>query len=594
MIVLGISDHFVSGAALVVDGRVVAAINEERLVRMKMVMGFPWKSIAAVLELAGVRAQDVDVVAVASKWGHFLKDYIDTSKGVLALDEGAVKNTFFNVGSKLSALRSSLPFLEPLYYQLRQPSYWKRRKAIEAALRSEYGLKCPVRYTWHHQAHAACAYYASGFDDALVVTLDGSGDGHSSHVYEVNGGKWKFLHAVPSFDGIGNFYGYVTHIAGFKAGRHEGKITGLAAHGKPTYERAFEELIRYENGSMRNVGNAFRHRAVSLLRKRLPEGYSREDLAASIQSLTEKIAVDYVGYWVRKTGKTRVALAGGVMANVKVNQRIHEIPEVEELFIYPAMSDEGLSAGSALLEAAKTEPSLQSGGIKCFDNVYLGPGFSEKQIATALQAKNLPLAEMKESHREVAKLIADGYVVARFDGRMEYGPRALGNRTIMYRPDDPTANDWLNERLDRTEFMPFAPVTLVEDADACYVNLDGARDAARFMTITFDCTPEMAKSCPGVVHVDGTARPQLIAERDNPPYYQIVKTFKEITGIPSVVNTSFNIHEEPIVCTPDDAIRAFEKGHLDVLAIGNFLVKNRDADSRVGADRVAAGKASSG
>lgn len=211
MVVLGISDHFLSGATIVVDGRVVAAINEERLARMKMVMGFPWKSIEAVLEQTGVRAQDVDLVAVASKWGHFLREYVDMSEGVFHIDEGAVKNRFMDLGSKLSALRTTLPFLEPLYYQLRQPSYWKRRKSIEAVLRENYNISCPVHYTWHHRAHAACAYYACGFDDALVVTLDGSGDGHSSHVYEVDGGRWKHLHSVPSFDGIGNFYGYVRH-----------------------------------------------------------------------------------------------------------------------------------------------------------------------------------------------------------------------------------------------------------------------------------------------------------------------------------------------------------------------------------------------
>lgn len=586
MIVLGISDHFVSGAALVVDGRVVAAINEERLVRMKMVMGFPWKSIEAVLHQAGVSAQDVDLVAVASKWGHFLRDYVDMSEGVLNIDEGAVKNIFLEVGSRISMLRGKLPFLEPLYYQLRQPSYWMRRKAIEAELRKKYGLTCPVRYTWHHSAHAGCAYYASGFDDALVVTLDGSGDGHSSHVYEVDGGRWNYLHSVPSFDGIGNFYGYITQISGFKAGRHEGKITGLAAYGQPAYQGLLEQLIRYEDGSMRNVGNVFRGRALSALRERLPEDFSREDLAASIQSLTEKIAVEYVGYWLRKTGKRRVALAGGVVANVKVNQAIHHIPEVEEVFVYPAMSDEGLSAGAALIEAAQNEPLLKNGRANCFDHVYLGPEFSEKEIVGALQARGLDVSPMSDPARDVAQLIADGYVVARFNGRMEYGPRALGNRSIMYRPDDPTANDWLNDRLQRTEFMPFAPVTLDEDADDCYLNLSGARDTARFMTITFDCTKDMARTCPGVVHVDGTARPQLVSEQDNPSYYRIIKAFKEITGISSVVNTSFNIHEEPIVCTPEDAIRAFEKGHLDALAIGDFLVKNKDAEARVNNRRI--------
>jgi carbamoyltransferase len=178
-------------------------------------------------------------------------------------------------------------------------------------------------------------------------------------------------------------------------------------------------------------------------------------------------------------------------------------------------------------------------------------------------------------------LIAEGYVVARMDGRMEHGPRALGNRSILYRPDDPSVNDWLNERLQRTEFMPFAPATLAEDAERCYLGIAGAEDAARFMTITFDCTEHMRSTSPGVVHIDGTARPQLVSESDNPGYYRIIREFKRLTGISSVVNTSFNIHEEPIVCTPQDAIRAFQIGHLDVLAIGPFLVKNSQADTRV-------------
>jgi carbamoyltransferase len=163
---------------------------------------------------------------------------------------------------------------------------------------------------------------------------------------------------------------------------------------------------------------------------------------------------------------------------------------------------------------------------------------------------------------------------------MEFGPRALGNRSILYRPDDRSANDWLNHALKRTEFMPFAPVTLAEDAHRSYLGLQGGEETARFMTITFDCTEEMKKTCTGVVHIDGTARPQLVSETDNPSYYQIVKEFKRLSGMSSIVNTSFNIHEEPIVCTPQDAIRAFQAGHLDVLAIGSFIVKSVDADQR--------------
>jgi carbamoyltransferase len=579
--VLGVSDHIVSGAALLEDGRVVAAINEERIVRNKMVMGFPWKSIEAVMRQAGVGPKDIDHVAVASKWGHFLPEYVDFHAGVLGVDEGAIKNTFFAVGSKLSFLRSKVPFLEPMYYQLRQPVYAFRRRSVRKVLASEYGIPAPVEFVWHHLAHAAGAYYASGFDDALVVTLDGSGDGHSSHVYEVTGGRWKHLHSVPSFDSLGNYYGYVTHLCGFKMGKHEGKITGLAAYGKDSYREILNRFIQYKDGTMVNVADAFRGAAIEKLRTALPENFDKADLSATIQLIAEEICVRYVRHWLEKTGKKKVALAGGVVANVKINQRIHEIPGVESVFVYPAMSDEGLSAGAALMVTNDRRPDLKLHERRCHDVVYLGPEFTEAEMAKALDDAGVPYAKSETPEADVAGLVSKGYVVARFAGRMEYGPRALGNRSILYRPDDRSVNDWLNERLKRTEFMPFAPSTLYEDGPRCYQRLSGGEDTARFMTITYDCTPEMQKSSPGVVHVDGTARPQLVRESDNPTYYAIIKEFKRLTGIPSIVNTSYNIHEEPIVCTPQDAVRAFLDGHLDVLALGPFLAKSREADERV-------------
>jgi carbamoyltransferase len=579
--ILGITDHYISGAALVEDGQLVAAVNEERLDRRKMVMGWPRLSIASVLETAGVRADQVDRVAIASKWGHFLDELVDFSEGVFGVDEGSVKSLFFAVGSQLAGLRSRLPVLERLYYDLRKPVFARRRNRIREVLASELGIRCPIDFIWHHHAHAASAYYSSGYEDALVLTLDGSGDGHSSHVYDVSGGRWKHLHAVPSFDGLGNYYGYATHLCGFKTGKHEGKVTGLAAYGQDLYRNVLEQFIRYQDGTMVNVGNAFRTGAVDKLRKALPPDFKREDLAASIQLHAERIATRYVDYWRSRTGRSNVALAGGVHANVKINQRIHQLPGVESTYVYPGMSDEGLAAGAALLACAQAQPDLPMAGRKCFDHVYLGPDFSEQVIAKALDESGVAYQRNEHGEAEIARLIAEGYVVARMDGRMEHGPRALGNRSILYRPDDPSVNDWLNERLQRTEFMPFAPATLAEDAERCYLGIAGAEDAARFMTITFDCTEHMRSTSPGVVHIDGTARPQLVSESDNPGYYRIIREFKRLTGISSVVNTSFNIHEEPIVCTPQDAIRAFQIGHLDVLAIGPFLVKNSQADTRV-------------
>lgn len=583
MKVLGISDHFTSGAALVVDGRIVAAVAEERLARMKMVMGFPRKAIAAVLAIAGIRPDEVDAVAVASEWGHFLNEYVPFDNGVFGVDEGVVKNLFFSMGSQLSWLRNRVPLAERLYYDLRRPAYARRRSRTREVLREEFGINCPVTFVSHHLSHAAGAYQASGFDDALVVTLDGAGDGHSSHVYEARGGHLRLLHTVPSFDSVGDYYGYVTQLCGFKAGKHEGKITGLAAYGKPSYRAQLDRFIRYESGSMRNVGNTFRHAALKKLRAALPGDFSKADLSATIQQVAEDITTRYVAYWRERTGLTNVALAGGVFANVKINQRVHEVPGVKSVFIYPAMSDEGIAAGAALVRMSNgtgaTVPLH-----RCFEHVYLGPEFTDREMERALQETGVSFTRPGDPEAEIARLVADGYVVARFAGRMEYGPRALGNRSILYRPDEPEVNDWLNKRLKRTEFMPFAPAALAEDADLYFKGLEGARDSARFMTITFDCTELMHRTCPGVVHVDGTARPQLVSADDNPSYYRILSEYKRLTGHSCFVNTSYNIHEEPIVCSPQDAIRAFQQGHLDVLAMGPFIAENPDPERR---DRLA-------
>ncbi|HEX9757389.1 MAG TPA: carbamoyltransferase C-terminal domain-containing protein [Nitrospiria bacterium] len=581
MKILGITDHIISGAAILEDGKVLAAVNEERLVRKKMVMGFPRKSIAEVFRLANVRPDEMDQVAVASQWGTFLNKYVDFDGGLFEVDRGLIKNVFFSVGSRLSHYRLKVPILESLYYNLRKPVYAQRRISIRRVLKEEFGIECPVKFISHHFSHACSAYYSSGFNDGLVVTMDGSGDGNSSHVYSVTNGKWQILHKVAGFDSLGSYYGYVTHICGFKAGKHEGKITGLAAYGKDSYKDILYQFIQYNNGTITNIGNAFFTAAVQKLLGALPKDFKREDLSATIQNVAEEVATQYIQYWREKTGKHDVALAGGLFANVKINQRIHELPGVRSVFIHPGMSDEGLAVGAALALNYINSSDPSKINTRCMDHVYLGPEFSQDRIKEALEKAGVSYSFHQEVEPEIARLISKGFVVARVNGRMEYGPRALGNRSILYKPDDHSVNDWLNKNLKRTEFMPFAPSTLAEDADKFYHNLDGARETARFMTITFQCTEEMKNQCPGVVHVDGTARPQLVSQTDNPSYYRIIQNFKELTGKSSVVNTSFNIHEEPIVCTPEDAIRAFKIGHLDVLAIGSFTVMNPSAEKRV-------------
>jgi carbamoyltransferase len=380
-------------------------------------------------------------------------------------------------------------------------------------------------------------------------------------VYDVVDGQFTELASIGSFDSLGNFYSYITELCGFKAGRHEGKITGMAAYGKPIYIPQLRQLMIECLGNFKNVGNIFFRSALKELQRILPADFSHKDLAASIQVYSEELVVGLVKYWLQRTQRHNVALAGGVVANVKINQRIHEIDGVRSTYIHPGMSDEGLPVGAALaLYHSRFHDGPYNPNVSYLDHVYLGPDYTNEEIRLELGKYGVEAHFYEEVEREIARILAEGGVVARFNGRMEYGPRALGNRSILYQAGDPSVNHWLNTALKRTEFMPFAPIIMAEHAHQCFEGLDGAQDTARFMTITFNCTPWMAKTNPGVVHVDNTARPQLVSERDNLSMYRILD--------------EFNMHEEPIVCSPSDAIRAFKLGQLDYLAIGKWIARN--------------------
>jgi carbamoyltransferase len=423
----------------------------------------------------------------------------------------------------------------------------------------------------HHLSHAAGAYFTSGWEEALVVTCDGSGALLCNAIYIGKEGKLKKVGHNYMQHSIGVFWEIITTLCGFNHLRHGGKITGLAAYGDPKakcYE-IFRKGIKCKN--LKLIYLLPGQEQIDTWKKRL-SGFSREDIAATAQRRLEEVLTELIRNAVRATGQHKVALAGGVFANVKLNQRINELDEVDDIYVFPEMSDGGLALGSALMSAARRKRLIPFR----LKDVNLGPEYSDKEIEDCLRGSGLNYVRYEQATLEhrVAELLTQGKVVARFDGRMEYGPRALGNRSILYHAEDPTVNDWLNKRLERTEFMPFAPVTLKEHAQKCYKNIKEDQYTARFMTITFDCTDWMKRVSPAVVHIDGTARPQIIAEEQNPSYYRIVKNYYEMTGIPTIVNTSFNMHEEPIVCSPRDAIRAFKSGHLNYMAIGTFLASN--------------------
>lgn len=559
VIVLGINDNHDSGAALCVDGEMVAAVGQERIDRTKNSDAFPWDAIDEVLYLAGVRPADIDKVVFGS---HF-------TPAVALRRFSAFHHNARTSNGQYSPLLNAY-----IVYQvaIKETGLWPveaelSRRFLRGRMRTR-GIGADVSTIDHHEAHAWSAYRSQPHDDALVVTMDAMGDGTSTTVSLGGGGHLKPIWRQSGLSAINTYYSRITEWLGFKANRHEGKITGLAAYAEPP-----EDLLAHFRRQLHFVP---RRGGFNLMPYWLPqrkddrfhkvlERYTREEIASSMQRNLEHQACAFVQHWARKTGRRHLAVAGGIFSNVKLNQRIHELPEIESIFIYPNMGDGGLAAGAALARSAVAPHELK--------DVYSGRGWDEPDHERALVEGGLPYERPKDLTGKVADALVDGKVIARVDGRMEWGPRALGNRTVLYKPDDPSVNDWLNKKLKRTEFMPFAPVTLWEHRDECYLGLAGAEDAARFMTICFDCTPRMKEVSAGVVHRDGTARPQLIRRDDNPGYYDIVAAWHKRTGNPSVINTSFNMHEEPIVRSPSDAVRAFVKSELDLLILGPFLAR---------------------
>jgi carbamoyltransferase len=559
MVIVGLSPiAHESAVGVLIDGKVVAAAAEERFGRIKNQGGFPHRALEYCMQRAGITARDVDYVAYGALPFH---------KERLRDIAGFGSNVAYVAGADDAPARKLwhlANFTRNMVLNKEWESWGGTERKIRQSLR-ELDLEKKLVYVDHHRAHCAAAYYTSGFDKCLVVSLDGYGSGQAGSFYLGDQGKLKLLSPIPYPHSLGTFYRRVTQALGFKPNRHEGKIVGLAAFGNPEalYDRVrarfdleHEDYFRYKSSQD------------PYFEKELADKHSREDVAAAYQRVLEDVACKYIQRWMQKTGVRNVACAGGVFANVKMNQRVMELPEVDELYVFPAMGDVGVGIGAAYSLYA----DLHQTAPHRLDDVYLGPSYSDADIERALRSAGLDFHRSNDVETEIADQLVANKVVARFDGAMEFGPRALGNRSILYPAVEPAVNKWLNDRLKRTEFMPFAPISLEEDAAELYSNVDRMRYTAQFMTVTTDCTPRMRKESPAAVHVDGTARPQLVTERINPSVHRLLRLYKERTGIPTLINTSFNIHEEPIVCSPDDAIRAWKDGALEVLALGPYLV----------------------
>ena len=559
MIILGIANDETASACVIKDGKLVAAASEERFSREKMDNSWPSNAIDYCLNFVKCPLEEIDYITYGWSAG------FDAEKHLLEYFDRIVYEAKNNPGG-LDIFRERID-TEIKQDRKKRDEFW--------AFVDENGLRDRAFSYDHHDAHAFSAYSCSPFENTLVVTCDGRGDFMSFSVGEFSPDEVTWHYRGSSVDSLGFFYGRITGLLGYRPHRHEGKVTGLAAYGDPLkLLPQFREMIYVKDGKIYGQsGDYFRpfYTNYSDPLKKLIEENTREDVAAAAQYHLEECITEIVTHYVKKTGAKYVCMSGGVFANVRANQCILEIPGVENVFIQPQMGDGGLCVGAAanlLYEEGQHKVQM--------DDAYLGPEYSDQEIEKALQDYSDIRFDRIEDPTDVAiEAITNNEVIGWYNGRMEFGPRALCNRSIIYHCKDTSVNDWLNERMDRTEFMPFAPVTLEELAPRCYKGWQKDHIASKYMTITYNCTEEMTENCPATVHIDGTARPQIVNESNNSKMYRLLKGFYEKTGGLSLINTSFNRHEEPIVNKPAEAIDALRSGMVDLLVIGSYVARKK-------------------
>ncbi|MBT5471822.1 MAG: glycosyltransferase [Nitrospina sp.] len=473
-----------------------------------------------------------------------------------------------------------------------RPHGWKHADPFYEFLN---GLPCEKVFVSHQLSHASSAFWGSEFEEALCLTCDGGmyNDLWFGGVYRCDRteGIVPLDHfSVMKLSMVTSLYTFVTALLGFTPNKHEGKITGLAAYGKSSercqkiLERWFtedyyklESTLRWIFSYSETTSPQFLPDSIALQPFRdETNDISREELAASVQNFAEQYVLEILE-GIKKQGwvSDNICLAGGLFANVKINQRVVETG-FEKLFVAPPMTDDGTALGAAW-HVLSGDPNFNP---KPLHSMYLGPSYSKEEIGSQVAEKKIQVRKPVDPAKEIASILAKGGVVALYQGAAEFGPRALGNRSILASATDPEINQTLNERLNRTEFMPFAPISRMEDAEQLYKNICRVQHSAEFMTVTVDCSEKMKEACPATVHIDGTARPQLVSRDCNPLVHDILTQYQEDTGIPALVNTSFNVHEQPIVSSPEDALRGFFLSGLDYLyldEVGLISFKGNEA-----------------
>jgi carbamoyltransferase len=571
MKILGLNSyHGDSSACLVIDGKLIVAVAEERFKREKHWSGLPLESINYCLKEANISIDDVDYIAInRNPKANFLRKLIWTL--IHQPSSRLIKNRAEN-------LKKILTIKEDILYH-----FQSKNNSIKTF------------YIEHHLAHAASTFFVSPFKESAILTMDGFGDFVSTLLAYGKGNKIYPIKRIFFPHSLGLFYLTITQFLGFWNYGDEYKVMGLAAYGKSIYLDKFKKIVKLKkDGSGFQLDTSyFLHiskGATSTWFNQKPVidrmfsdkfieefGEPREpnteitqrdmDLAASLQALTEEIYFALLNYLYKVTKSQNICLAGGVALNSSANGKIFEKTPFKEIFIQPAASDDGGAVGAAFY---LWNHILNQKRSFIMEHAYWGPKYSEDEIELALKKSNLNYIKLKDIELlpKVAKDIADGKIVGWFQGRMEFGPRALGNRSIVVDPRRKEMKDILNERIKRREwFRPFAPSILEEEVDKWFeINYPEP-----FMIKTYKWKEEKRHLVPAVVHEDGTGRLQTVSKKTNPRYWQLIKEFQNLTGIPIVLNTSFN-ENEPIVNKPEEAIDCFLRTKMDVLVLENFYV----------------------
>ena len=596
MYILGISYGFVATAVLLKDGKVIACASEERFNGIKNYNGFPQKSISYCLSEAGIKGEDLDLVTTPYTNlppSHFS---LDNKKSTQAEN---LLSRLFGFGMTLRKFFRIVRYYFPnIFRPLGQVSYRFAVKLLtiyyaqiqkkQIANYLKISVDKIVSFD-HHISHAAAGYYSSSYNQskALVLTLDGEGDGNCATVSVFEGAKHRMLSNTPREYSIGYIYGYVTKFLGMKPHEHEYKVMGLAPYAKEgevdkVYSKITDFISLDRNDPLKFVTKKNSQDFDMFLKKEFLDTRF-DNLAGAFQRLVEENTKKWIEKAQEKTKIKTVILSGGVFMNIKVNQVVASLPKVKRLFIMPSCADETGAIGSSylgyLMLSKKGKKAIR---IEPISHLYWGPSFSDSEIFGELKPlkSKVSFKKVKDVEKVIAKLLSEGKIVANLSGRMEFGARALGNRSILANPTKYETVKIINEQIKSRDFwMPFAPTILKERQKDYIVNPKNIDSP--YMMLGFNTTKLAQEEIKAALHPsDSTCRPQILDKTINHRYYRIIKEFEKLTGIGAVLNTSFNIHGFPIVLGPKEALIAFLNSGLQYLVMENYLITKKHSHAK--------------